>query len=184
MAPASLSSGLQSFTPIPTINLGTSGASCRVGGFREHSRPLWVSTRTSPVRLGVSPALPQPPRAFSIRGLRLYFPEVEPCAERSASLPAVDPVYLCTNVGPRGATHGSACLALHHSESGSHGVSVRQCGATGSPSGNTACGIRPTLRQCGYRHSHASPLNPGARLRSSHRSGRMFIFYFLGVGHP
>ena len=131
MAPASLSSGLQSFTPIPTINLGTSGASCRVGGFCEHSRPLWVSPRTSPVRLGVSPALPQPPRAFSIRGLRLYFPSWSPGlrgllrsplfirfiyarmwgrgvlltalpAPFSTTLSPALSVYLCVNVGPQG----------------------------------------------------------------------------------
>ena len=67
-----------------------------------HSRPLWVSTTTSPVRLGVSPAAAQPPRMFSLRGLRLYFPALEPWVARSASLPAICPVYLCMNVGPQG----------------------------------------------------------------------------------
>ena len=37
-------------------------------------RPLWVSPMTSPVRLESLLLLPQPPRAFSIRGSRLYFP--------------------------------------------------------------------------------------------------------------
>ena len=45
---------------------------------------------------------PQPPRAFSIRGLRLYFPALEPWVARSALLPAVCPVYLCANVGLQG----------------------------------------------------------------------------------
>ena len=45
---------------------------------------------------------PQPPRAFSIRGLRLYFPALEPWVAGSALLPAVCPVYLCGNVGPQG----------------------------------------------------------------------------------
>ena len=45
---------------------------------------------------------PNPPRAFSIRGLRLYFPEQEPWVTWSASLPAVHPVYLWVNVGPQG----------------------------------------------------------------------------------
>ena len=36
---------------------------------------------------------------FSIRGLRLYFPKLEPWVEQSALLPAVCLVYLCTNVG-------------------------------------------------------------------------------------
>ena len=45
---------------------------------------------------------PQTPRAFSTRGLRLYFPELEPWVALSALLPAVCPVYLCANVGPQG----------------------------------------------------------------------------------
>ena len=67
-----------------------------------HSRPLWVSPTTSPVRLGVSPAAAPTPGALSIRGLRLYFPELEPWVAWSASLPAIHPVYLCTNVGLQG----------------------------------------------------------------------------------
>ena len=91
-------------------------------------RPLWVSPATSPVRLGVSPAAPQPPRAFSIRGLRLYLPAQEPWAARSASLPTFCSVYLCANVGPRGATLRSDCPVLRHSESGPLGLSARMWG--------------------------------------------------------
>ena len=47
---------------------------------------------------------------------------------RSASLPAVCPVYLCMNVGPWGATRHSACPVLRHSESGPLGLSVQMCG--------------------------------------------------------
>ena len=61
---------------------------------------------------------PQPPRVFSLRGLRLYFPALEPWVTRSALLPAVPP-----------------------------SLSVRECGATGSASGQTACPIGPTPRQ-------------------------------------
>ena len=97
--------------------------------------------------------LPQPLQLFSIRGLRLYFPRLEPWVAWSASLPAVCPVYLCANVGPRGATH--------HSESGPLGLSVRECGAAGSASGQTACPVRPTLCQSRSHHGHVSPLRPG-----------------------
>ena len=93
-------------------------------------------------------------------------------------------VYLCASVGLWGATHRSACPVLHHSESGPLGLSVRKCGAAGSASGQTACPVRPTLRQCQYRHSNVSPLRPSALLRPSYRSGCMFIFYLLGVGLP
>ena len=49
----------------------------------------------------------------------------------SASLPPFISVYLCANVGPRGATRHSACPLLCHSESGPLGLSVRECGARG-----------------------------------------------------
>ena len=39
---------------------------------------------------------------FSLRGLRLYFLTLEPWVARSASLPAICPVYLCANVGLQG----------------------------------------------------------------------------------
>ena len=39
--------------------------------------------------------------------------------------------YLCTNVGPQGATRRSACPILCHSESGPLGLSVRECAAAG-----------------------------------------------------
>ena len=53
---APLSTGPQSFTPLPTIKLGPSGADSQVGGWAcAHSEPLWVSPMNSPVKLGVSP---------------------------------------------------------------------------------------------------------------------------------
>ena len=75
--------------------------------------------------------LPQPLGAFSIRGLRLYFTELEPwVAQRSDSLPAVHPVYLWANVVLRGATRHSACPTLRHSESGPLGLSVQMWGCS------------------------------------------------------
>ena len=75
--------------------------------------------------------------------------------------PPFFPVYLCANVGPWGATRCSACPVLRHSESGPLGLSVRECGATGSASGQTACPVCPTPRQSRSRHGNASPLLPG-----------------------
>ena len=105
--------------------------------------------------------LPQPRRAFPIRGLRLYFPALEPWVVQSALLPAICPVYLCTSVGLWGATCCSACPVLCHSESGPLGFSVHECGPAGSASGQTACPDRPTLRQSWSCHGHASPLGLG-----------------------
>ena len=65
---------------------------------------------------------------FSLRGLRLYFPALEPWVAGSALLPAICQVYLCANVGLRGATRLSACRVLRHSESGRLGLSVQMWG--------------------------------------------------------
>ena len=86
--------------------------------------------------------------------------------------------------GAAGCYRCSACPVLCHSESGPLGLSVRECRAAGSASGQTACPIHPTLHQSRSHHSHASPLRPGARLRPSYRSECMFLFYLLGVGLP
>ena len=73
------------------------------------------------------------------------------------SLPLVQ-VYLCTSVGPWGATRRSTYPTLRHSESGPLSLSVRECGVAGSASGQTACPIGPTLRQSRSRHGNVSPL--------------------------
>ena len=125
---------------------------------------------------------------FSIRGLRLYFPLLEPWVARSASLPAVLPglsVCECGAVGCYPPPAGrSACPILRHSESGPLGLSVHECGVVGSASGQTACPFCPTLCQSGSCHGHTSPLRHGARLCPSYRSGCMFLFYLLSVGLP
>ena len=126
-------------------------------------RHLWVSPTTSPVSLGVSPAAaPTPTGVFNQRFAWVTW---------SASLPALCPVYLCMNVGPRDAIHRSACPVLCHSESSPLSLSVHECGAAGSASARTACPLHPTLHQSQSRHGHASPLHPGARLRPSYLSG-------------
>ena len=121
--------------------------------------------------MGLSKSLPlqlQPPRAFSIRGLRLYScPPPSPTPRWSPGLrgllrsPPFIPVYLCVSVGPRGATHRSACPVVCHSESGPLGLSLCECGAAGSARGQTSCPFRPTLCQSWSRQSHGSPLCPG-----------------------
>ena len=102
----------------------------------------------------------------------------------SAILSPAISVYLCASVGPRGATRCSACPVLRHSESSPLGLSVCECGASGSASGRTACPFRATLRQSRSCHGHMSPLCPGAHLCPSYRSGCTFLFYLLSVGLP
>ena len=116
------------------------------------SRPLWVSPTTSPVRLGVSPAAAQPPRVFSIRGLRLYVPELEPWVAWSASLPTVCLVYLCANVGPLGLLAAVLPAQSH------------------KPPLSWVCQRLPCHESSG----------PAACVRPSYQSGWMFLLYLLG----
>ena len=161
MPPAPLSTRPQSLPPPPTIKLGPSGACSRVGGLVHTLGPC--GSLQGPLLRGWESLLlpPQPPRVFSIRGLRVYFPELEPWIVQSASIPAVCPVYLCTNVGPRGAMRHCACPVLRHSESGPLSLSVREYGAAGSSRGQTACPVPPTLRQSQSCQGNVSPLRPG-----------------------
>ena len=73
---------------------------------------------------------PQPPRVFSIRGLRLYFPELEPWVVRSARSPAVP-----------------ASLSKH------------ECGASGSAShllvGSASCSLACPIPQSHWVHKPA-----------------------------
>ena len=102
MALALLSAGFHSFPPLPTSKVGPSGAdSC--GWVCVRSWTLWVSPTNSPVRLGVSPTATSTPKGFSISGLTLYFPTMEPWGCMVCFVPPLFlPVYLHANVGPQG----------------------------------------------------------------------------------
>ena len=127
-----------------------------------HSRPLWVSPTTSPVRLGVSPPAALTPTGVFNQRFEALFPRTGALGY-TASLTTVCPSLSVCECGVAGsATCISACPVLHHSESGPLGLSVRKCGASGSASDQTACPVCPTLCQSQSRHSHASPLHPGA----------------------
>ena len=121
-------------------------------------RPLWVSPRTSPVMLGVSPAAAPTPTGVFNQRFEALFPWAGALGCAVCFTPCLWPVYLCANVGPRGATRRSACPVLCHSESGPLCLSVYKCGAAGSASGQTACPACPTLRQSQSHHGHMSPL--------------------------
>ena len=81
-------------------------------------RPLWVSPATSPVRLGVSPAATPTSTGVFNQRFEALFPRA-------------------------GALGCSVCFTPRRLS----GLSVHECGATGSASGQTACPIRPTLCQ-------------------------------------
>ena len=117
--------------------------------------------------------LPQPPWVFSHRGLKLYFPTLEPWVTQSASLPAVYPCLSMRECGARGCYPRSACPVLCHSESGPPGLSVCKCRAAGSASGQTACPVHPTLHQSRSRHSNA--------ILSTPPTGRDECLFFISL---
>ena len=97
-------------------------------------RPLWVSPRTCPVRLGVSPAAaPTPTGTFSQRSEAL-FPGAGALGYMVCFAPRQSSRFICARVW-----------------------------STGSASGQTACPFHPTLHQSHSRHGHVSPLCPSYR---------------------
>ena len=77
MVLAPLSTSFQSLPPLPTIKLGPSGADSRVGGILHTLGPRESLQQTLLWGWEFLLLPPQPPRVFSIRGLRLYFPTLE-----------------------------------------------------------------------------------------------------------
>ena len=102
-------------------------------------RPLWASPTTSPVRLGVSPAAAPTPKGVFNQRFEALFPQAGALGCEVCFAPAVCPVYLCVNVGPRGATRCSACPVLRHSESSPLGLSERMWGLSARMWGRRVC---------------------------------------------
>ena len=77
----------QSLPPLPTIKLGPSSTDSQVGGLVHALCPCGSLQRT--VLWGWEFLLlpPHPPQVFSISGLKLYFPTLEPWVAQSALLP-------------------------------------------------------------------------------------------------
>ena len=96
MVPAPLSARLQSLPPVPTIKMGPFGADPWVGGL-VHTLGLCGSLQRTLLWGWESLLLPpQPPQVFSIRGLRLYFPTLEPWVVQSVSLPSCSSQFIRT----------------------------------------------------------------------------------------
>ena len=72
---------------------------------------------------------------------------LEPWVTRSALLPDIHPGLSVLECGAAVCYPHSACPVLCHSESVPLGLSVWECRAAGSASGQTACPVCPTLRQ-------------------------------------
>ena len=171
MALAPLSTRFQSFTLLPTIELGPSGAGSRVGGPVHAPGPCGSLQR--PLLRGWESLLllSQPPRVFSIRGLRLYFPSWSPGLHSLLCSPLSIPIYLCVRVGLRILPD---TLPAPVSATLSPALSVYLCANVG-PQG------LPVVRLPALFVPHSASLGPtmatrvlstrAARLRPSYQSG-------------
>ena len=141
-----------------------------------HSRPLWVSPTTSPVRLGVSPAAATTPRGTFNQRFEALFPPSWSPGLRSLfrSPPFVQ--FICGRMWCHRVLPAALPAPFSVTLSPALSVYLCKCGAAGSASARTACAICPTLGQSQSRHSHASPLHPGARLRPSYQSGCCLLY--------
>ena len=93
-----------------------------------HSRPLWVSPRTSPVRLGVSPAAAPPPTGVFNQRFEALFPQAGALGCAVCFAPLRSSGLSMFECGAAVCYPHSACPALRHSESGPLGLSARMCG--------------------------------------------------------
>ena len=119
------------------------------------------------MRQGVSPAAPTPRGAFNQR-FEALFPQAVALGCEVCFVPLHLSGLSMFKCGAAVCYPHSACPALRHSGSGPLGLSVCECRAAGSASCQTACPACPTLRQSWSRHSHRSPLHPGAGLPPSY----------------
>ena len=69
--------------------------------------------------------------------------------------------FICSRMWGRRVLPAALPAPLSTTLSPALSVYLRECGATGSASGRTACPIRPTLHQSQSRHGNVSPLRPG-----------------------
>ena len=185
MALALLSSGFQSLLPLPTIKLGPFGAGSWVGGLVHALGPCGSLHR--PLLWGWESLQlpPQPPQALSIRGLRLYFPSTGALGYAVCFAPCRLSWFICVRVWGCGVL--PAALPAPFSATLSLALSVYLCANVG-PQGLLVVRLPapfvPHSTSLGPATATRVLSAPAAHLRPSYRSGRMFIFYFLGVGLP
>ena len=162
MAPASLSTPPQSFTSLATPHQTGPLWCCFPSGWAcAYSRPLWVSPTTSPVRLGVSPAAAPTPTGVSNQRFEALFPRAGALGYEVCFTPGCSSWFIYVRMWGCGVLPAALPAPFSATlESGPLGLSVCECGAPGSASGQTACSVRPTLRQSMSCHCSVSPLLP------------------------
>ena len=134
---------------------------------------------------GVSPAAASTPMGVFNQRSEALFPSAGALGYAVCFIPPpFFPVYLCTNVGPWGGTHCSACPVLHHSESALLVYLCVNVGPQGLLVVRLPVPLVPHSASLGPTRATRVLSAPAARLRPSYLSGSMFIFYSLGVRLP
>ena len=98
---------------------------------------------------------------FSVRGLRLYFPPSWSPGLRGLLRSPQFSRFISVRMWGRRVLPPAQPAPFSATLSPALWVYLRECGATGSASGQTACPVCPTLHQSQSHHSNASPLRPG-----------------------
>ena len=124
-------------------------------------RPLWVSPTNSPVRLGVSPAAASTPTGVFNQRFEALFPRAGALGCTVCLTPCRLSRFIYVRMWGRGVLPTALPAPFSATLSPALLVYLRECGAAGSASGQTACPVRPTLRQSRSRHGNLSSLCPG-----------------------
>ena len=115
------------------------------------------------MKLGVSPAAAPTPTGVFTQRFEALFPRAGALGCSVCLVPHCSSRFICAQMWGCGVLPTALPAPFSATlESGPLGLSVRECRTTESGSGQTACPVHPTLRQSLSRHSHASPLQPGA----------------------
>ena len=127
-----------------------------------HSRPLWVSPTTSPVRLGVSPAAAPTPTGVFNQRFEALFPRAGALGYAVCFAPHRWSQFICAQVWGHGVL--PAALPAPFSATLSPALSVYLCVNVG-PQGLLVLGLPapfvPHSARLSPCHGHASPLCPG-----------------------
>ena len=119
-----------------------------------HSRPLWVSPTTSPMRLGVSPAAAPTPRGAFNQRFEALFPGAGALVCTVCFAPHRSPGLSVCECGAPGVLPTALPAPFSATLSPALSVYLRKCRIAGSASARTACPVRPTLRQSRSRPSY------------------------------
>ena len=131
----------------------------------------WACATTSPVRLGVSPAATPTPTGFFNQRFEALFPLCWSPGLRCLLCSPLFVWFICGRMWGRRVLPAALPAPFSATLNPALWVYLCECGSAGSASAGTACAVCPTLRQSQSRHSHASPLHPGAHLSPSYWSG-------------